>query len=436
MNIDIASFQFRSASPASDEHPLVAVKILPPAVAGLQRHFHLALLLDTSGSMHGERLISLQRTLHLLLDALHDSDILTLINYNSVATLTANAVSLTTASRAQLHITVDSMTAGGGTNLEAAMTLLQSTGLTCVIDSVFILTDGRVNQGITSAAGLLRIANAMLPNGTPINTLGYGSDHNSSLLRDMAIRSRGTYTFADAAELIPAVIGDIVGGLSTEYGRNAILTFPESWNCLELEAAGNSYAIGTLIAEKEQWVVLEGPTGCSDLPIITLTWNMHAGGEAYCNCIEDAIIPRIIVEEQYCRIRVAHGFAAATDALTVDAIEDALRILQELGNQLDASAACNRPFVIRLRAQIDDMLATIAIPVSPPHPRAQDRISGGGMPALRPLLSRMSSDTAALGNQRGFYNPTLSLLAAESPYSSPTQRAATQTMVYDYGVAP
>jgi Mg-chelatase subunit ChlD len=144
------------ASRPENEHVLVGVKIQPSASPDLTRRrpFHLALVLDTSGSMEGQRMTALSRTLHLLIDELYRHDRLTIVEYNNMARILAVDIVVSNEGRTQLHTIVNGLVADGGTNLEAAFgelyRIVQNPAVT-PIDSVFILTDGHINNGMTNS---------------------------------------------------------------------------------------------------------------------------------------------------------------------------------------------------------------------------------------------------------------------------------------------
>lgn len=427
-----ASFLRTPDAAAADEHILVGVKITP-GVAGTRRPFHLALLLDTSGSMEGSRMTALKRTLHLLIDALENDDRLSIIQYESDARSLCRARVMTGEARAEIHAQIDGLVADGGTNLEAALVVLREVNNDTSVDSVFLLTDGHINVGLTSGAGLHRLLSASVTVGTPVNTLGYGSDHNSRLLRDMALRSCGTYTFADADELLPAIIGDITGGLAAEVGRGASVTIPEGWTCLEVGAVANDtkYSVGTLIADKPQWVVLRGPVAGELAVMEPIYCSYIVNGVSY----TESVIPRNAdtqaVALQRDRVRVAVVFTQVTTQMETGLYQDARAALTALAAELDASEAASDTFAIRLRAQVDEMLATLETYIDAPALR---RVWGD---ALAPMVSRLASNTTALGNQRGFFTTGRPLddpsaIHDNSTFSSPLQRSTTGAMTQRY----
>lgn len=447
-----------AAAPAPPTKPIVAVKITPAPMSSSskRRPFHLAMLLDVSGSMDGERIDALRRTLNLLVDALSDSDILTLITYNSAASVRADCVVIAPDTRTTLRTTVDSLIADGGTNMEAAigaLLVLAADPVKPNVDAVFILTDGHINGGMTSSAGLLRLLQNQMNKGVPINTLGYGADHNSRLLRDMALRSNGSYTFADAAEVLPAIIGDIMGGLEAEVGRQGKLSIPSGWQCLELQTVeAGVYNIGTLIAEKPQWVVLEGEAGTTSIPPLVFTWKDPAGAEKTETVELGSDISMLEIVEQRERCRVAACFAAVTEDVERYNLDDARTKLRELAAELAASPAKDTTFVIRLQAQVDDMLDSLNPVEMPPAPHVGGLARSpagwfgnvGPAPSLGPVASRLASNTTVLVNQRGFMSqtgtstvtPTVSGVAGAPPppalFSSPSQRSASNRLATAY----
>jgi len=412
-----------------EEFQIVAVKILPSARTTFSSSYHLALLLDCSGSMEGERMSAMKRTLHLLIDGMRDEDRLTIISYASEASIVASAVEV--GSRADLHSCVDELIPDGGTNLEAALLSLHTASRDPAfptIDSVFLLTDGYINQGFTSSTGLQRILTSALKPGTPVNTLGFGSTHNSALLRDMAMRSRGSYTYADASEMLPAIIGDIVSGMENTVGVCGALQIPEGWTCLEMGSKNGVYSTGNLIAEKPQWIVLRGPPDAV-APTFTFTYTVNGVIETLSVQIDPVAVPKIEVAEQWNRTLVASVFARVSSLLESGETAAARTVLTELQTSLESSLAKDRTFVVRLRAQVDEMLSTIM-------PSVQDRLqrqrayNENSADLVSATLSRMASNTAALGTQRGFF--TTSSRDDPNAFSTPLQRQRTACMTQRY----
>lgn len=414
------------------EAPVLAVRICPrPLDSSLPRTSkHLALLLDTSGSMEGERLDTVKRTIHLLIDALPVGDSLSILQYDSTSSFVLRSSCLGT-DRLAVHSAVSGLAASGGTNLENGILLLKELLQESAVDSVFLLTDGHINEGLHSGNALLRILGTRSQNERnnlpPLNTLGFGSDYNIKTLQTLSIATRGSHTFADAAERIPDIIGDIVGGLASEVGNNGTLQIPEGWRCLELGSTESaegitSYKVGTLIAEKDQWVVLEGPLGIrpENIPAsLTFTYYVSSVPQSHTIPIDDRITQEE-VSEQICRSLVAATYGKVTDLMEKGKYEEAKVALHALNASLTSSLASRRPFVIRLLAQVDEMLEELQQPTF--------RLHAGVAP-------RMASNMVALGVQRGVVSRIHTDDPQESTYDdfrSPTQRSASANMTAHY----
>ena len=403
----------------AEEKPIVAVRIFPNALdtSVVRDPKHLAVLLDASGSMQGERMESVKRTLHLLADTLPVGEILTVIQYSSTSTVPLDAVKIDV-DRSAIHAVVNDLYADGGTNLESALFKLREVMAKTPVDGVFLLTDGHINEGVTSGTGLLRILGADAP---ALNTLGYGVDYNSRTLKHLSVNTRGSHTFADAAELIPAIIGDIIGGLASEVATQAKLMVPPGWRCLELgyEEGDAYYKVGTLIAEKDQWVVLEGPVNTTTAPALSLSWKCGQV-EHTTNIQIDEANSKESVCEQLNRTQVTAVFGRVTDLLEEGDVVGATAALTTLSQNLNSSLAKDRPFVIRLMAQVDEMLEELQKPYM--RYNRMNAVSSG-------LVPRMVSNQVSMGVQRGI----VSRLQSVQP---PTQSQDDDDSVYAGGPPP
>ena len=384
------------------------VRILPSrGSVSYRTPYHIALLLDTSGSMEGEPISGVLRTLHLLIDRMDEQDFLTIIQYSSDASVLVNCRKMNSLAKSELHSLVNTLEADGGTNMEAAIEEISNVDVSSgPIDSVFLMTDGFINSGITSSAGLLRLLSARLAAGTPVNTLGYGNLHNSEMLRDMAVRSRGSYTFADSIELIPAIIGDIVGGLDERVGSNAVVS-ARGGRCIELGIDilhPSVYNVGQLIVDKPQWVVFQG----SSLPV-KVTWT-EGGVEKSLEVTSLTTMDAMEMEEQIQRVRLVETMNTVANLIRDREHDRAIEALIAHAHTLTLSPAAGRPFITRLQAQVDEMVEDV---------RSYDSRA----------LTRMISNTTALGTQHGFFlsrNTTVSDPdVIRSPFSTPHQRDTT-----------
>ncbi|NBU23855.1 MAG: VWA domain-containing protein, partial [Actinobacteria bacterium] len=259
--------------PTATEHGKLGVRVLPqaaPSAGDVIRNVNIALVIDQSGSMEGDRITSVKRTIRLLIERLSNGDKISLVAFSSRATTLIRCETISDTTRRQVEDAVDRLVADGGTNMESGITELGSFVLqTGMPDAVVVLTDGHINEGISSIAGLSSVVGSYLQT-TPIYTLGYGVDHNGDLLRALASRTMGTYTFIDTEIMLPASVGDLLGGLQGEVAKQAELAYPEEWKCEEPVDQQNPGIrnVGSLIADKPTWVMFTLPPGSADVPVV------------------------------------------------------------------------------------------------------------------------------------------------------------------------
>jgi len=439
---------------SSDAAPVVACRIRPSTdPTCVRRNFHVAFCLDKSGSMGGPRIEGLKTTLQLFLDAIPNGDVVTFIPYDNKSTVLAEAVVISDVSRASLKTAIDGLEANGGTNLEAALLLLREAVsqkkdvetqafLHPPIDSLFILTDGEINEGVSASSGLQRLIRGAVPAGTPVNTLGLGEACSARLLRALAEPNRGVYTYADKGEVFPKMVGEVMAGLASEVGRNGRLALPAGWTCLELGEHTTDALVGTLVDGKDEWVVLRGPTSGATQ---TLTFTWSSGGVAQtATCAIDDALPAVTVAEQLARVRVAAVFQAVTEHLEERRIEEARTQLTALNVELGASLAKDTSSVLSFMAQVDENLELLRDQfvagnfAGPQGPMIRRAGAGGPIPPppdLAPVLSRMHSNTSAVSTQRGFFSRVSSNDPGVVTFSSPLQANTSRTMSSQYSQA-
>jgi len=339
--------------PSESEEGVLGIRIMSDSP--IARAIHIGLVLDTSGSMEGDRIAAVKRTLSVLIERLQDGDKISVVGFSNAATRLFISHTIDATNRADSIKTVEQLIADGGTNMEAGIVALGEMfqGNDVKPNALVLLTDGQVNQGILSIAGLSSLLRSYLPS-VPVYTLGYGSDHNAELLRSLSARTQATYTYIDNEIALPASIGDLLGGLQNEVASAATVLFPAvGWTCLELNPTeNNQYHSGSLIADKPSWVMCKVAIGSytgvslqytNSLTRATVVLPITFGTE----------IPVGEVTEQYLRCKTARTLSTVTSMLRDGRIREAKNQLTECRELLkDASQTT---MVIRMRAQLDEL---------------------------------------------------------------------------------
>jgi hypothetical protein len=303
------------------------------------------------------------------------------------------------------------------------------------MDTVLLLTDGDITSGVSSVKGIASLLESALPAKPPVHSIGIGAGCNRALLSNIARLTRSLYMYADAVETLPAVVGDVLAGVQAEVGRAATLHFPADLVCLEPgEPSPGCYSIGTLIAEKEQWVLFRVPV--SSEPLISLRY-MARGvlcEEPIPTTFASQTVPRVQVACQLARVECAKGFADIQEFMTTRRIPEAYEKARSLLTFLNASLAVGESMVAVLKAQVSELLEQLEamtaaaatgiaglLGIAPPPPLAAA------------MLSRLASNTVALSNQRGFLSRMMSSDGETHTFSSPTQQATQRSLTASYG---
>jgi uncharacterized protein YegL len=403
---------FRNAT-----HLAVQIHIHKSAAPSPTKPIHLALLLDVSGSMNGERIITVKRTLHAIKPLLRAEDTVTLVTYSSGATCVTNYLEMVPPNVAHLFDQIDRLKCEGGTNLGAGLgELLRIQRPTKPFSALLLLTDGNVNLGATNTSELRYMADALR---VPVTALGYGDDHNRTLLRDIALNSRGAYNIIDSEtrEMLPQILGELMGGLSVAVCEEAVVSVPQGWACIERRTTGDrglsSHYLGRLIPDRDYWVVFERPTQTAEPESTPITlWGdgiatEHLTRVPFTDCHE--------LEEQVLRCKVAAALTRAADA--IERREAFKAEVMDLIAKIDLpenEGLRHRPLVAGMRAQLQVI--------------ADYRASADLMMA-RQVTARASAGASCLSTQQGALDPALTFSSAhQRQVSSATQAVFARTV--------
>lgn len=428
----------------------IVVRLSAPAPAeAAAAPTHIGLLIDTSGSMSGTRIDSVKRTLAAARPLLRETDTVSLVTFDDVGTTLLARHRLDNEGIERFYTTVNNLSPNGSTNLSGGLEKLYEIGTDYTM--LLLLTDGHINKGVTSVAGLKAMALGACR--SAINTLGYGPDHSRSLLSQLAIASRGSYTYADSDEVLPVIVGDILAGVRGEVFHQVEVSCPVVAAaagagaplavCQEIDSGGASYTVGNMVADRDYWVVfrVEGAAAPSDLSAIQVS---AAGGFSQSVAVTESDDPAI--QEQIYRCRVARELSGMSELLESGSaeaarIDTARNALTSLRTEIAAlpEAVRGRPLLLRMTGQIAEALEALEGLTAAPAGGAGRWPAGLGRQPAMHLAARMSSGVTCLATQRGYMSGggTGSAGGAGDPgdtciFSSPAQRTGSRAVHATY----
>jgi len=186
---------------------------------------NLALVLDRSGSMSGEKLDLARRAAGTLVRQLSDEDRACVVTYDDEVSVVSPSVRLTSSARADLGRAIEGIRSGGSTNLsggwlEGCRQVAEQQDGRGTIDRALLLTDGLANVGIVDQEELCGHAAELRARGISTSTFGIGADYNEDLLRAMAEKGGGHYFYLrGAADLAPSFgqeLGELLGTVARD----------------------------------------------------------------------------------------------------------------------------------------------------------------------------------------------------------------------------
>jgi Ca-activated chloride channel family protein len=155
----------------------------------------LALVVDTSGSMQGQKIENARVAARTLASSLPDGDIVSVLSFADAASAVAPPSRLEPETRTWLSSVISELHAEGGTNMAAGLLLGQShlarAPATHPVRRLVLISDGQANVGPSSPEALGAIAERGLAYGAQVTSMGVGNDYDERTLNAIAVRANG-----------------------------------------------------------------------------------------------------------------------------------------------------------------------------------------------------------------------------------------------------
>ncbi len=245
----------------------------------------LAVVLDTSGSMSGEKLEDAKRSVLRVLGDMQDGDEIALVRYADTSEL-IQPLARVGSVRSELISRIRGLDAGGGTNIPGGL----SHGLRALDEAA----KGRVRRIVLVSDGLdstraqaESLASSSFSSGITVSSLGIGLDFDESYMGGVAQRGHGNFAFVKDGASLAGFLRRELEETATTVVENARveLRLPEGMRFVSAtgaEASANGTSVelrlGSLFAGDERRVVVElAADGSADLRAAA-TWNRVGEG--------------------------------------------------------------------------------------------------------------------------------------------------------------
>lgn len=186
---------------------------------------NIALVLDHSGSMSGDKLIRAKEAAAMCVRRLRPDDVVSVVIFDDAVTTVAGPARGD--AQADLPRAIEAITAGGSTNLSGGWLRgrqLLARGAKLVpagaVNRLIVLTDGQANVGIKDPDQLMGLCRDAAIKKISTSTIGFGEDFDERLLASMADAGGGNTYYIETPEQAPSVFEEEIEGLLTLVAQN------------------------------------------------------------------------------------------------------------------------------------------------------------------------------------------------------------------------
>lgn len=172
----------------------------------------LSVVLDVSGSMHGQKIEHTRKALQMAARLLREGDALSMVVFSDEARVALEPKPYNDQTKQVFLSLVDEIRPGGSTALSAGLSLglQQAQAMPTENRLTLLLSDGHANIGETDLEVIGRSAKAAAHNGILASTLGVGMGYNEALMTEIATQGKGRfYHVKDPQEILATMTAEL-----------------------------------------------------------------------------------------------------------------------------------------------------------------------------------------------------------------------------------
>jgi Ca-activated chloride channel family protein len=184
---------------------------------------NLALVIDRSGSMSGEKIVQAREAALELVRRMSSEDIVSLVVYDNRVDVLVPAQRVGNGRR--LEEAIREISVNGGTALysgvmQGAAEVRRHLGERGQVNRILLLSDGQANVGPSSPAELARLGSSLVREGISVTTVGLGLGYNEDLMTRLAQASDGNTYFVEQESDLPRIFAAELGDVLNVVARH------------------------------------------------------------------------------------------------------------------------------------------------------------------------------------------------------------------------
>ena len=333
----------------------IAVTIHMPGGPVERPPLSLAIVLDRSGSMHGQPLENAKAAATTLVRSLATGDAFALVTFSDTDQLVLQMTRATAEAKAAAAAAIDRIYDDGGTctscGIDRGAEQLAHSPIHGGVQRMVLISDGQANEGIWDRDELVGLAQTTAAGGVSISTVGVGLDFDEQTMIRLGEVGHGNYYFVEDTARLASMFATELAGIGTTVATNVQL---------EVEAAAPStidsaygypltaiddhtvrIPIADLRSGETRKVVLHGVVRGPGVARFRLTWRSPQADAADDRAIAGETLPRsatatLVTELTEDPARVAatqdlDATAAVEEARTARVLDEATRTYEQYG---------------------------------------------------------------------------------------------------------
>lgn len=243
---------------------------------------NLALVIDRSGSMSGDKIAKAREAALEIVRRLAPDDVFSLVAYDTRVTTLIPARRVGRGHERFLEESILGISAGGNTALyggvcSGAREVRHHLGEGNFSHRIILLSDGQANVGPSATEDLARLGRSLGSEGIPVTTVGLGLGFNEDLMTRLAQMSDGNTYFAAHSTDLPRIFQEELGDARRLIARRVVveIDFQDGVRPLRfvgregrIEGSRATLEIGHLYGGQERFALIEvelrsGPAGAA-----------------------------------------------------------------------------------------------------------------------------------------------------------------------------
>lgn len=215
-------------------------------------------VIDKSGSMRGDKIELVKKTLIFMVDQLKPCDRIALITFDTFVETILSLKSMKPSRKKKAKRRIERINAGTSTNLSGGLLqgldIIRREECKSEVISLLVFTDGLANVGITDLNNLVTIVKnifASLNSAVSLFSFGFGNDHDANMLRALSENGNGLYYYLENNDAIPETFSDCLGGLLSVLAQNIKFNIQTIGKGVKIKKINSSYKKVDIIPNHE-----------------------------------------------------------------------------------------------------------------------------------------------------------------------------------------